>query len=102
MKISLVASSLLIITLAGCRLTPEPPDLSHLSDAYLENKVLLTQYERAERYKRTLARGRAIQLESFCLYGGRPALDRIRMGCAEIKGSAEYKEAQQARANPDL
>ena len=95
MKKAIIVASLALTALTGCMATPKTQaELEALPDSYFTNKTYYekTTEERREWSRRMFAKERELDREAACVFGSRPAIDRSKLNCENVKGSPEYKK----------
>lgn len=70
----------------------DPEEVKKLPDSYFKERLTyLTNAEYNEYMRRKREKSAESRREGACIFGSRPAIDRSKLNCENVKGSPEYK-----------
>ena len=92
----LTITAIFALTLSACASTGfyhDPQEVRKLPDSYFKERLTyLTDTEYKEYMRRKREKSAESRREGACIFGSRPAIDRSKLNCENVKGSPEYKE----------
>jgi hypothetical protein len=90
-----VTFAALVLGITGCMATDSRYDeqaVRNLPDSYFtENLTHLSRVEYNEFMRRKHEASAERDRQAACVFGSRPAIDRKKLNCENVKGSPEYK-----------